>query len=135
MELSVSYLSLQLILAITGERKIHVWFKFDSRADLAMFQRRLSLCVEILTKLFQQVTHRNQLSVLLGQHDFINFCNLRRLILKTGGYTLVLVNHKKGIFPWKRALLGGSQWLIRGLPITFQVLGWKHTKVFWLTYN
>ena len=115
MELSVSYLSLQLILAITGERKIHVWFKFDSRADLAMFQRRLSLCVEILTKLFQQVTHRNQLSVLLGQHDFINLCNLSRLILKKGGFTPVLVNHKKGIFPLKRAFLGESQRQVRRL--------------------
>ena len=36
------------------------------RVDLAMFQRRLSLCAAILAKLFQQVTHRTQLSVLLG---------------------------------------------------------------------
>ena len=67
------------------------------------------------TKLFQQVTHRNQLSVLLGQHDFINFCNLNRLILKKGGFTPVLANHKKGIFPLKRAFLGESQRQVRRL--------------------
>ena len=46
-------------------------------------------------KLFQQVTHRNQLSVLHGQYDFINFCNLCPLILKKGGFTPVLTNRKK----------------------------------------
>ena len=78
-----------------------------------MFQRRLSLRVAILTKLFQQVTHHSQLSVLLGQYDFINFCNLSRLILKKGGFTPVLANHKKGIFPLKRAFLGESQRPVR----------------------
>ena len=80
-----------------------------SRVDLAMFQKRLSLIVGILTKLFQQVTHRNQLPVLLGQHDFINFWNLSRLILKKGGFIPVLADHKKGIFLLKRAFLCESQ--------------------------
>ena len=39
--------------------------------DLAMFQRWLSLSVAILTKLFQEVTHRSQLSILHGQHAII----------------------------------------------------------------
>ena len=45
----------------------------------------------------------------LGQHDFNNFCNLSRLILKIGDFTPVSANHKKGIFPLKIAFLGESQ--------------------------
>ena len=71
--------------------------------------------MEILTNLFQQVTHRNQLSVLLGQHDVIFFFNLSGLILKRGGFTPTLANHKKGIFPLKRAFLSESQRLVRRL--------------------
>ena len=41
---------------------------------------------------------RNQLSVLIDQHDFNNFCNLSRLISKKGGFTPVLANHKKDFF-------------------------------------
>ena len=52
------------------------------RVDLAMSPRRVSVCVAIVTKVFQEVTHANQLSVLLGQHGFNNFCSLTRLILK-----------------------------------------------------
>ena len=66
-----------------------------------MFQRWISLCVAILTNLLQQVTHRNQLSVLLGQHDFNKFYNLNRLILKKGGFTPVLANKKKEFFNGK----------------------------------
>ena len=70
-----------------------------------MFHRQLSLCVAILTKLFQEIIHGNELSVSLDNHDFNRFCNLSRLIFKKGGITLVLANHKKGIFPLKRAFL------------------------------
>ena len=73
--------------------------------SLAIFKRRLSLCVANLTKLLQEVTHCYQISVLLGQHDCNNICNLRRLILKKSGFTPLLINHKKGIFPLKRAFL------------------------------
>ena len=45
-------------------------------------------------------------------HDF---CNLTRLILEKGGYTPVLVNHKKEIFRLKRAFLGKSQRPVRRL--------------------
>ena len=90
-----------------------------SRVDLAMFQKRLSLFVGILTKLFQQVTHPNQLPVLLGQYDFINFCNLSRLILKKGGFIPVLADHKKGIFLLKREFLCESQQPVRRLSNQF----------------
>ena len=85
------------------------------RVDLAMFRRRPSLSVAILTKFLQQITHCNQLSVLIGQHDFNNFCNLSRLISKKGGFTPVLANHKKGTFSLKRAFLGESQRPVRQL--------------------
>ena len=88
-----------------------------------MFQRWISLCVAILTNLLQQVTHRNQLSVLLGQHDFNKFYNLNRLILKKGGFTPALANNKKGIFQWKRALLVESQRPVR--RISNQVLSFR----------
>ena len=87
------------------EKTMQEWNSL-SRVDLAMFQMRLSLCAAILTKLSQQVNHRNQLSVLLGQHDVINFCNLSRLILKKGGFTPELANHKKGIFLIENSILG-----------------------------
>ena len=93
------------------------------RVNLPMFQRWISLCVAILTNLLQQVTHRNQLSVLLGQHDFNKFYNLNRLILKKGGFTPVLANNKKGIFQWKRALLVESQRPVR--RISNQVLSFR----------
>ena len=96
------------------EKTVQEWNSL-SRVDLAMFQMRLSLCAAILTKLSQQVNHRNQLSVLLGQHDVINFCNLSRLILKKGGFTPVLLDHKKRIFPLKRAFLGKNQRPVRWL--------------------
>ena len=65
--------------------------------DLTMFQRWLLLCVAILTKLIQQITHHNQLSVLLGQHDFNNnFYNLNRLIFqKRWLYTSVSRQQKR----------------------------------------
>ena len=85
------------------------------RVDLAIFQRRLSLCVAILTKLFQQLTECNQLSLFLGQHGFIFFFNVSWLILKKSGFTLVLANYKKGIFPLKRAFFGESQRPVRRL--------------------
>ena len=77
-------------------------------------------------------THRNQLSVLLGQHDFINFCNFSRVILKKGSFTSVLADHKKGIFPLKRVFLSESQRPVRRLSNQI-FLDWKHTKVFWRT--
>ena len=43
----------------------------------------------------------------------INFCNLSQLILKKGGFTQVLANHKKRIFTLKRAFLGESQRPVR----------------------
>ena len=46
---------------------------------------------------------------------FCNFCNLSRLILKIGGFTPLLTNHKKGIFRLKRAFLGESQRPVRRL--------------------
>ena len=82
---------------------------------LAMLQRRLSLRVAILTKFFQQITHRNYLSVSPGQHDFNNFCNLSRLVPKKSGFKSLLANHKKEIFPLKRAFLGESQRPVRRL--------------------
>ena len=89
------------------EKTPQVWNSL-LRVDLAIFQTRFSLCLAILTKLFQEVTHRNQLSVLLGQHVFNNFCNLNRLILRKGGFT-------PGSFPLKRAFLGESQRSVRRL--------------------
>ena len=76
------------------------------RVDLAMFWRRPSLSVAILTKFLQQITHCNQLSVLIGQHDFNNYCNLSLLISKKGGFTTVLANHKKGFFFIEKSILG-----------------------------
>ena len=123
-----------MILVLTGEHKIHVWHHdyhsaggrahaektgpgWNSllRVDLAMFQRRSSVCVAISAKFFQQITHPNYFFVSLGQHDFHNFCNLRWLILKKAGFTPLLANHKKGIFPLKRAFLGESQRPVRPL--------------------
>ena len=60
----------KLILAVTEEHEIHVWRDVNLsaegalvdqslRVDSVMFQRRPSLCVAILTKLFQQITDRN----------------------------------------------------------------------------
>ena len=69
----------------------------------------LSLCVANLTKLIQQLTHRNKHFVSLGQHGFNNFFNLSRLILKIGGFSPVLANHKKINFQLKRAFFGDSQ--------------------------
>ena len=43
------------------------------------------------------------------------FFNLSGLILKRGGFTPTLANHKKGIFPLKRAFLSESQRLVRRL--------------------
>ena len=85
------------------------------RVELDIFQTRLSICVAVLTKLFQEVTERNQISVSFGQHDFNNFCNLDRLILKKSSLTPVLVNHKKGILLLKRAFLGENQRLVKRL--------------------
>ena len=139
-----------MILVVTVERKIQVWHDVHvwarhllkktlegwnslSRVDLAMFLRRVSLLwVAVLRKLFQQVTHRNQLSVLLGQHDFINFCNFSRVILKKGSFTSVLADHKKGILPLKRVFLSESQRPVRRLSNQI-FLDWEHTKVFWRT--
>ena len=45
----------------------------------------------------------------------INFCNLSQLILKKGGLTQVLANHKKIIFTLKRVFLGESQQPVRRL--------------------
>ena len=56
---------------------------------------------------------QNSLSVSLDQHDFNNFCNLSQLILKISAFTPALVNHKKGIFPLKRAFLGENQQPVR----------------------
>ena len=58
-----------------------------------------------LTKFFQQVTHRNQLSILLGQHDFNNCCNLTRQFLEKG-FKPVLANHKKRNFFIENSILG-----------------------------
>ena len=49
------------------------------------------------------------------QHDFNNFNNLSRLVLKKGGFTSVLDNNEKGFFPLKRAFLSKSQRAIRRL--------------------
>ena len=65
-----------------------------------MFQGRLSSFVAILS---------------LGQHDFNNFCNLSQIILKKGGLTSVLANHKKGILPLKSAFLCQIQRAVRRL--------------------
>ena len=62
------------------------------------FRAGPSQCVVILTEFIQQITHRNYLSALHGQHEFNNFCNLSWLILKIGGFTPVFTNHKKGVF-------------------------------------
>ena len=116
----------KLILAIIGEREIHVSHDVISqqkralvdknlRVELDIFQTRLSICVAILTKLFQEVTERNQISVSFGQHDFNNFCNLDRLILQKSSLTPVLVSHKKGILLLKRAFLGENQRLVKRL--------------------
>ena len=56
-----------------------------------------------------------QLSLSLGQHDFNNFCNLSRPILKKGGFTAVFANHKKGRFPLKRLFLCESERPVRRL--------------------
>ena len=79
------------------------------------FRDGLSLSAAILTNLIQQITHRNWHFESLGQHDFNNFCNFSRLILKIGGFTPVLANHKKGIFRLKRVFLGESQRPVRSL--------------------
>ena len=47
----------------------------------------------------------------------IIFVNLSWLILKKGGFTPVLANHQKEIFPLKRAFLGESQRPLRRLSI------------------
>ena len=66
----------KLVIVITGEREIHLWHNKHLSAgaliekaaqgwnsllslNLAIFQRRYSLCVEILTKFFQESTHHN----------------------------------------------------------------------------
>ena len=75
--------------------------------DLTMFQRWLLLCVAILTKLIQQITHHNQLSVLLGQHDFNNnFYNLNRLIFQKRWLYTSVSRQQKEIFPLKKNILG-----------------------------
>ena len=71
--------------------------------------------MEILTKLFQTVTHHNKLSVSIGRHDLINVCSLSRLISKKGDFTPVLANHKKGILSLKTAFLGETQQSVRRL--------------------
>ena len=43
--------------SISQQKRVHV--EKSLRVDLAMFQRRPSLFVAILTKLFQQITDRN----------------------------------------------------------------------------
>ena len=85
------------------------------RMNLTMFQMRPSLCVAILTKLFQQITDHNWLSVSSAQHGFNNFCNLSQLIFEKGDFTPVLAKRKKGIFLFKRAFLGGSPQSVRRL--------------------
>ena len=42
-------------------------------------------------------------------HTFDNLSNASQRILIKGGFTSMLGNHKKGIFPLKRAFLGESQ--------------------------
>ena len=65
-----------------------------------------SLCDAILTEFIQQITHRNELSALLGQHEINNFCNLSRLILKKRSSTSVLTIHKQNNFPTEKNILG-----------------------------
>ena len=95
---------------------------FDTRV-WPYFTGSISLSAAILTNLIQQITHRNWHFVSLGQRDFNNFCNLSRLILKIGGFTPVLANHKKGIFPLKRAFLGESHRPVRQL--SYQILSFR----------
>ena len=48
-------------------------------------------------------------SVSLDQHGFTNFSDLSLLLFKKGGYTPMLDNHRKGIFPLKSPFLGECQ--------------------------
>ena len=61
--------------------------------------------------------------MLLGQHGFNSFCNLSWQILKIGVFTAVLANHKKGIFPLKRAFFGESHRPVRQL--SYQILSFR----------
>ena len=122
----------KLILVITREYEIYVWHDDHLSAGLLLKRPRkgkiqfyagiwpcckggFSTYVAILTKLIQQITQHNQLSVSLSQHEFNKFCNLNQLILKKGGFIPVLANRKKGIFLLKIALLGESQGPVRRL--------------------
>ena len=79
------------------------------RVDLAMFQRWPLLCVAILPRFFQQITHRNYLSILRDQHDFNNFCKFelanfekRWLYTSFGQPQKMNFSIKKGILGWVR---------------------------------
>ena len=57
----------------------------------------------------------NYFPMSLDLHDFNNFNNLSRLVLKKSGFTSMLDNNEKGFFPLKRAFLSKSQRAIRRL--------------------
>ena len=59
---------------------------------------------------------------------------MNRLILKIGGFTPVLANHKKWIFPLKRAFLDERQWPVRRL--SNQISSFRlETRLSLLTYG
>ena len=82
------------------------------RMDLAIFQRRLSLCVAVLTKLFQDITHYNLFPFYLTSMIFVIWANKFKKKIALQQYWST---KKKAIFPLKTALLGESQGLVRWL--------------------
>ena len=61
-----------------------------------------------------------------------NGVNLSRLILKKGGFTPVLANHRKGIFPLKIAFLCESQRPVRRLLQSSIKFYFRDTLIFFL---
>ena len=85
---------------------LYMWVCPSYRAGLSL---RAAILTEInLTENLPQLNSR-----FFDQHDVNNVCNLSRLIWKKVGFTPVLANHKKGMFPLKRAFLGASQRPVR----------------------
>ena len=83
------------------------------------FSTRIWLCFIIHVSIYVAILTidltKNFYSVSLAQHDLNNFSNLSRLTLKNFNLTPILENHKKGVFPLKRAFFSENRQAVRRL--------------------
>ena len=85
------------MLFITAEREIHVWPDVLLAAGHSRWKDHTGVEFTFTSFLNRELTASN-LPFYVASMTLIIFVNLSRLILKKGGFTTVLVNHKKESF-------------------------------------